>query len=289
MVALVLALVPLVLPPLPGWAPDRLQDRWPIGILPTLIQEGWSKITPSFFTTLPPADPFSGDGGIENALIGTLILMGVATVIAAPLGVLTAFFINDVAPRSGRLGRAVGDGVGFVVDILLGVPSIVVGVTVNLGIVVAMGRFSALAGGIALAIIMFPIIVRTTEEILRLVPISLKEGAEALGAGRFRLTWSIVIPAALPGITTGVMLALARASGETAPLLFTSLGFQFTSTDLLEPIAALPQLIFQRSIQAQTPESLEYAWGAALVLVTIIFVLNVVARLLTRFAQGDAR
>lgn len=268
---LVVTLVPLVL------------------ILFEILKEGLPAITPSFFTELPPADPFAGGGGIENALVGTLILMGIATVIAAPMGILTAFFINDVAPRGGRLGRAVGGGVGFLVDVLLGVPSIVVGVTVNLGLVVAMGRFTALAGGVALAIIMFPIVVRTTDEILRLVPPGLKEGAEALGAGRWRLNWSVVIPAALPGITTGVMLALARASGETAPLLFTSLGNQFTSTALLEPIAALPQLIFQNSIDVQTPESLRLAWGAALVLVAIIMSLNIAARLLTRFAGGAAR
>ncbi len=257
----------------------------PLGmILFEILKEGLPAISPSFFTELPSPDPFVAGGGIENALIGTLILMGIATALAAPMGIMTALFINDVAPRLGRVGRAVGGAAGFLVDVLLGVPSIVVGVTVNLGLVVVMGRFSALAGGVALAIIMFPIVVRTTDEILRLVPTSLKEGAEAIGAGHWRLTWSVVLPAALPGITTGVLLALARASGETAPLLFTSLGNQFTSTALLEPIAALPQLIFERSIDVQTPESLELAWGAALVLVAIILLLNVTARLITRLA-----
>ena len=143
----------------------------PLGmILFEILSQGLPAISREFFTELPPADPFQPGGGIKNALIGTLILMGIATAISAPMGILTAFFINDVAPRAGRIGRAVGNAVGFIVDVLLGVPSIVVGVTVNLGLVVVMGRFSALAGGIALAIIMFPIIVRTTEEILRLVP-----------------------------------------------------------------------------------------------------------------------
>ena len=264
--ALVISLIPLVL------------------ILGKILVEGLPAISWSFFTELPPADPYS-KGGISSALVGTLILMGLATLFSAPLGILVALFINDAAANGGRLMRRVGAGVGFIVDVLLGMPSIVAGLIVYLGVVIAMGHFSALAGGIALGILMFPIVVRSTDEILRLVPTAQKEAALALGAPRWRTIWSVVLPAAAPGILTGVMLALARASGETAPLLFTSLSNQFFSTDVLQPIAALPQLIFANSVNVQTPDSLELAWGAALVLVVIILLLNIVARLIAARAR----
>lgn len=261
-----------------------------IGIAPLvlvmweMLSKGLPAITASFFTTLPPLDPSSYDGGISNALVGTLILMAIATVIAAPLGVLTALFISDVARRTGWQAR-LARGVGFFVDVLLGIPSIVVGLIVYLGIVVVQQHFSALAGGIALAIIMFPIVVRSADEMLRLVPQGQKEAAQALGAPKWRVTWSIVLPSAGPGILTGILLGLARASGETAPLLFTSLGNQFFSTSINEPIAAIPQLIYQNTIQVQTPASLQLAWGAALVLVGIILLLNLAAALISRRAR----
>ncbi len=246
-----------------------------------MVRLGLPAISGSFFTELPPTDPSSYAGGISNALVGTLILMGIATLIAAPLGILTALFIRDVA-RPGTISGKIGSAVGFVVDILLGVPSIVVGLIVYLGVVIVMGHFSALAGGIALAIIMFPVVVRASDEVLQLVPQAQKEAAMALGAPKWRTTLAIVIPAALPGIITGVLLGVARASGETAPLLFTSLGNQFFSTDLNEPISAIPQLIYQRTIQVATPASLQLAWGAALVLVAIIFILNIGGALISR-------
>lgn len=252
----------------------------PLGlILGKILVAGLPAISWTFLTTLPPADPYTS-GGISSALVGTLIMMGLATLLSAPLGILVALFINDAAANGGPATRRVGVGVGFVVDVLLGMPSIVAGLIVYLGVVIAMGHFSALAGGIALAILMFPIVVRSADEILRLVPNAQKEAALALGAPRWRTVWSVVLPAAAPGILTGVMLALARASGETAPLLFTSLGNQALSTDVLQPIAALPQLIFANSVNVQTPQSLELAWGAALVLVAIILLLNIVARLI---------
>jgi phosphate transport system permease protein len=259
--ALVISLIPLVL------------------ILGKILVEGLPAISWSFFTELPPSDPYSS-GGISSALVGTLILMGLATLFSAPIGILVALFINDAAANGGRVMRRVGAGVGFIVDVLLGLPSIVAGLIVYLGVVIAMGHFSALAGGIALGILMFPIVVRSSDEILQLVPNAQKEAALALGAPRWRTIWSVVLPAAAPGILTGVMLALARAAGETAPLLFTSLGNQFLSTSVLQPIAALPQLIFANSVNVQTPQSLELAWGAALVLVVIILLLNIVARLI---------
>ncbi len=259
----------------------------PLGaILYEIVRNGLPAISWDFLTTEQPPDAFTPGGGISNALVGTLIMMGIATAVAAPLGVLTALFINDVAAGLGPGFRRIGDAVGFFVDILLGVPSVVVGLTVYLALVLAMGNFSALAGGIALGIIMFPIVVRATDEILRLVPEAQREAAEALGAPRWRTTVSVVLPAAAPGILTGTMLALARASGEAAPLLFTSLGWQFLSTDVLAPIAALPQLIFANMVDIQTPESTELAWGAAFVLVAMILFLNLIARLIARFTRS---
>lgn len=261
----------------------------PLGaILVEIVSNGMPAISLTFFTADAPADPSlePGTGGIRNALVGTLILMGLATTFAAPLGILTALFLTDVASSARPAIRRGGAAIGFVIDVLLGVPSIVAGLIVYLGVVVVMGHFSALAGGIALAVIMFPIVVRATEEILRLVPEAQREAALALGAPRWRTVWSVVLPAAAPGILTGVMLALARASGETAPLLFTSLGNQFLSTDILEPIAALPQLIFRYSIEFQTPESVQFSWGAALVLVSIILALNLVARLIASLTRS---
>lgn len=250
-------------------------------VLWEMLKRGLPAIVPSFFTSLPPLNPSSSDGGISNALVGTLVLMAIALVVAAPIGVLTALFIRDVARPGTWSGRA-GSAVGFVVDVLLGVPSVVVGLIVFLGIVVVQGHFSALAGGIALGIIMFPVVVRTADEVLSLVPSGQKEAAMALGAPRWRTTLAVVIPVAGPGILTGILLGLARASGETAPLLFTSLGNQFMSTSIVAPIAAIPQLIYNDTIVTQTPQSLQMAWGAALVLVAIILVLNLGAALLSR-------
>ncbi|MEW6581346.1 MAG: phosphate ABC transporter permease subunit PstC [Actinomycetota bacterium] len=261
----------------------------PLGaLLGEMLVTGLPAISGAFLTELPPLNPNDYGGGISNALVGTLVLMGIATAVSAPLGILAALFVSENATSTRPLGR-VARGVGFFVDILLGVPSIVVGLTVYLGLVVVQGHFSAVAGGIALGIIMFPIVVRAADEILRLVPSGHREAALALGAPRWRTTWSVVLPAALPGITTGVMLALARASGETAPLLFTSLGNQFFSTGIFDPIEAIPRLIFVNTILTQTPASTQLAWGAALILVGIILVLNVSARLISRKARGLER
>lgn len=259
----------------------------PLGaILYEMVSTGIHAISWEFFTELPPLDPNDFGGGISNALVGTLILMGISLVLAAPTGILAALFVSEYSSSGNGLLRRTANGIGFIVDILLGVPSIVVGLTVYLGLVVAMGHYSALAGGIALAIIMFPVVVRSADEILRLVPIAQKEAGLALGAPRWRLTWSVILPVAAPGIITGVMLGLARASGETAPLLFTSLGNQFLSTDILEPIASIPQLIFTNVVVTQTPASLQHSWGATLVLVSIILALNIGARLISRKTRG---
>jgi phosphate transport system permease protein len=261
-----------------------------IGIIPLvaifveMLIKGIPAITPGFFTEVPPADPATAGGGIANALIGTLILMGLATLFSAPFAILTALFISDVTRQSGWQKR-LSEGIGFFVDVMLGVPAIVIGLIVFLGIVLVQGSYSAIAGGIALGLVMFPIIVRSADEILRLVPHGQKEAAYALGAPKWRTTASIVLPAAAPGILTGIILALARAAGETAPLLFTSLGNQFISTDLNEPIAAIPQFIYDNTIRSQTEASLSRAWGAALTLIVIILVLTLIASLISRKAR----
>jgi phosphate transport system permease protein len=261
-----------------------------VAILAQIVVRGAPAISWTFLTEIPPStiDTETFSGGIANAIVGTLIMVAIGTAFAAPLGVLVALSIHEVASSGPRM-RRLGDAVSFVVDVLLGVPSIVVGLIVYLGLVVAQGHFSALAGGVAMGIIMFPIVVRSTDEILRLVPLAQKEAALSLGAPRWRTTWSVVLPIAAPGILTGVMLAIARAAGETAPLLFTSLGNQFFSTDINEPIAALPQFIYQSTIEFRSEATVTAAWGAALVLVSIILVLNVLARLLaarTRPQEG---
>lgn len=257
-------------------------------VLWEMVSKGAPAISWGFFTELPPLDPNSAVGGISNALVGTLIMMGLATLFAGPLGLLAALFTAEVG-QTGRLQSRIANGIGFFVNILLGVPSVVVGLTVYLGVVVVQGHFSATAGAIALAVIMFPIVVRSCDEILRLVPGSHKEAALALGAPRWRVTWSVILPAALPGILTGIILAMARAAGETAPLLFTSLGNQFFSTSLSEPIAAIPQLIYYNTITIQTEASIAFAWGAALVLVAMIFVLNLLASLLSTRGRTESR
>ena len=233
--------------------------------------------------------PTPPSGGISNALVGTLIMMGLATLFAGPLGLLAALFTAEVgqtaaAPVAGRRTASASSSTSC-----SAFPSVVVGLTVYLGVVVVQGHFSATAGAIALAVIMFPIVVRSCDEILRLVPGSHKEAALALGAPRWRVTWSVILPTALPGILTGIILAMARAAGETAPLLFTSLGNQFFSTSLSEPIAAIPQLIYYNTITIQTEASIEFAWGAALVLVAMIFVLNVLASVLSTRGRTESR
>ncbi|MCB0873002.1 MAG: phosphate ABC transporter permease PstA [Thermoleophilia bacterium] len=266
-----------------------------IGMLPLavllveVVRNGTRVLGASFFTEVQPTDPNAVAGfGIGNALVGTAILTGVAVAIAAPLGILTSLCINELNGMGGW-PRRVGDAIGYFVDVMLGMPSIVAGLAAYLAIVIRAQQFSAFAGGLALAIVMFPIVVRAADEVLRLVPGQQREAALALGAPRWRTAWSVMLPAALPGIITGTMLALARAAGETAPLLFTSLGNQFYSTDLFEPIAALPLLIFKFTIDVRTDQSVDFAWGATLVLIAFILLLNLMARLTARLIQGGRR
>jgi phosphate transport system permease protein len=229
----------------------------------------------SFRFLIETPQPVGEGGGIGNAIVGTLVLLFIAALAGLPLGIAAGIYLAEFG--AGRFGSLVR----FVTDTLTGVPSIVVGVFVYAVVVVPMGGFSALAGGVSLAIIMIPIIARTTEEMLRLVPTSLREGALALGAPQWRVTLEVVLPAAASGIATGAMLAVARVSGETAPLLFTALNYRFFSTDIERPIASLTVQIYNYAISPYD-EWHALAWAATLVLMTLILVVNIAVRILTR-------
>jgi phosphate transport system permease protein len=262
----------------------------PLGLIAgEMLIQGIPEISWTFLTALPPIDPTNTAGaGIGNAIVGTAMMVGVATLIAAPLGILTALLMYECS-LSGRRAASFARIMGLVIDIMLGIPSIVVGMFGYLAIVIATGGYSGWAGAIALAIIMVPIIVRAADEVLRLVPAGLSEAALALGAPKWRTALRIVIPAAAPGILTGIVLAVARAAGETAPLLFTAGVNQFYTTSMNQPMSAVPEVIFNLVINTRTPQSVQFAWGATLVLVTMILVLNLIARLVGRWARGTER
>jgi len=223
-------------------------------------------------TPKPVGEPHSG---IANAIVGSLILVGLGSVIGLPVGILAGLYLAEFGQN--KLGYLLR----FFIDTLIGVPSIVIGVFVWTVMVAPMGHFSAWAGGVALAIMMMPIVARTTEEMIRLVPQSLREAALALGAPVWRVSLGVVLRAAAPGVATGAMLAIARVAGETAPLLFTALALNYMSTDLNQPMASLT---FQIYYYAGSPydEWHSMAWAATLVLVTIILALNIGVRLLAR-------
>jgi phosphate transport system permease protein len=244
-------------------------------ILGYVIVRGAPALNVAFFTERPL--PFGVEGGgVGPAVVGTVILSVLAGVLAIPIGIASAIFVTEF--RSGRLAPAVR----FAAELIAGLPSIVVGVFVWAFLVRgAIGHYAALAGAIALAIIMIPIIARTVEEVLRLVPQSLREAGLALGAPRWRVVVSIVVPTARTGIATAVVLAVARAAGETAPLLLTALGNLFFSTDLLQPISALPIQIYQYAASPYDDWHTK-AWGSSLVLVGVIALLSLALRLAIR-------
>jgi len=250
-------------------------------ILGNLVVKGASSLDWNFFTKNPVPAGESG-GGVANAIVGTSIIVGLACLIGLPIGIGAGLYLAEFG--SGRLGWTVR----FVADVLNGTPSIVVGIFAWTWLVKPMGHFSALAGAVALAILMVPMLARTTEEMVRLVPISLREAALALGYSRWRTSLTIVLRTALGGIVTGALVAMARIAGETAPLLFTALGNQFWSTSLRAPIAALPLQIFNYAISAYD-EWHAQAWAGALVLVGIVFVISLAARVATRqrYGAGD--
>ena len=245
-----------------------------LAILVYIASKGIGALNLNFFTKTPAPAGETG-GGMANAIVGTLIVVAIAAAIALPLGLGTGAYLAEFG--SGRFASLVR----LLADVLTGVPSIVVGILAYELVVVRMHKFSALAGGIALAALMLPPIVRTTEEMLRLVPREYAEAALALGAPRWRTVLAIVFPAATGGLITGVMLALARAAGETAPLLFTAFGNTFWNVHLTQPMAALPLQIYQYAISPYDDWHAQ-AWAGALVLVLLVLVLNVLARLATR-------
>jgi phosphate transport system permease protein len=219
--------------------------------------------------------PVGEGGGIGNAIVGSAVLLALACVGGIPLGIATGVYLSEIG--KGWFASLVR----FLIDTLTGIPSIVTGVFVYAIFVLRMKHFSALAGGIALALIMIPIVARTTEEMIRLVPHSLREGALALGAPQWRVTLGVVLPAAASGIATGGMLAIARVSGETAPLLFTAFGSRFFPNGLNEPIASLTVQIYNYAISPYD-EWHAQAWAATLVLMSLILLINITVRFLTR-------
>ncbi len=245
---------------------------WLVMVLGTLLVNGISAITPSLFAQMTP--PPGSSGGLLNAIAGSLIMTLIATLVGTPTGILAGTFLAEYAHDS-RLGEVVR----FINDILLSAPSIIIGLFVYEVMVVHMGHFSAWAGAMALAIIMIPVVVRTTEDMLRLVPDSLREAAAALGAPKWKVIVTVAYRAAVQGMLTGVLLAVARISGETAPLLFTALNNQFWSADLNAPMANLPVVIFQFAMSPYADWQ-TLAWGGALLITAAILVLNITARVL---------
>ena len=246
-------------------------------ILFFVVSQGVQALNVAFFTQMPRPVGEAG-GGMLNALVGTLVLTGLASLLAIPIGVISGIYMSEY--RGTRLATATR----FAADTLNGVPSIVIGIFAYAVAVLPFRQFSAMAGGLALGIMMIPIIARTTEELLLLVPGAMREGALALGATRARAVFSVILPAALPGIVTGVVLALARIAGETAPLLFTAFNNRFFSTDLRQPIASMTVQIFSYAISPYEDWHRQ-AWAGALVLVTFVLVCSLVARVVTARVQ----
>jgi phosphate transport system permease protein len=246
-----------------------------------LLRLGGSALNWAFFTQMP-RPPGEHGGGMANAIVGTLILLGISSVVGLPVGIGAGLYLAE------KRVTPLATTVRFLADVLNGLPSIVMGIFAWELLVKPLNHFSALAGGAALGAMMIPMVTRTTEEMVRLVPTSLREAALALGYSRWRTSLSIVLRTALGGIVTGALVAMARIAGETAPLLFTALGNSFWSTSLKAPIAALPLQIFTYAI---TPydDWVAQAWAGALVLVAIVFVISLAARIVTRrrFSAGD--
>ena len=243
-------------------------------ILAFLVYRGASAVNLDFFTQLPKPVGEPG-GGMANAIVGTLTLVGLASCLGLPLGILGGIYLAESRDR--RLPWMIR----FLADVLNGVPSIVIGIFAYTIVVLPMRQFSALAGGFALAVIMLPIVLRTTEELVRLVPASLREAALALGIPEWKVMLRVVLPTARAGIITGVMVSVARIAGETAPLLFTAFGNRFWHHGLLQPIAALPLQIFAYAI-APYDDWHRQAWAGALVLIVLIFSSSLVTRIVTR-------
>jgi len=247
---------------------------WLVWILWTLVARGFSGIRPAVFTQMTP--PPGSRGGLLNAIVGSLLMTATGIAIAAPVGVLAGTYLAEFGKKSWFAGVT-----RFVNDILLSAPSILVGLFVYETVVVKMGHFSGWAGAAALAIIAIPVVVRTTEDMLRLVPTGLREAAAALGAPQWKVVVMITYRAARAGILTGLLLSVARISGETAPLLFTALNNQFWSHNMNAPIANLPVVIFQFAMSPYEDWQ-HLAWAGSLLITVSVLLLNVVARVVFR-------
>jgi len=244
-----------------------------LAILVTLLYKGFTSISLQMFVenTPPPGE----DGGLLNAIFGSVVMTGIAIVVATPIGLLAGTYLSEYSR-----GHWIGEAAKFINDILLSAPSIIIGLFVYTILVLPIGHFSAWSGAAALGIIALPVINRTTQDMLGLVPNALREAAAALGTPRWKTMTHVIYRAARSGIVTGVLLAVARISGETAPLLFTALNNQFWSTDMGQPMGNLPNVIFQYATAADA-NSQRIAWGAALLITVTILVINIVARALS--------
>jgi phosphate transport system permease protein len=243
-------------------------------ILGNLVYKGASSLDFAFFTQMPAPTGQEG-GGVAHAIVGTLLIVGMASLMGLPIGIAAGIYCAEYP------GTRLATATRFIADVMNGTPSIVVGVFAWAWIVARQGHFSGFAGSVALAMLMVPMVMRTTEEMVKLVPHSLREAALALGYPRWRTSLTVVVRTTLPGIVTGSLLAVARISGETAPLLFTALGSQFMTTNLDRPMAALPLVVFSYAI-GPFEEWHRLAWATALVLILVVFVLSLAARFATR-------
>lgn len=238
-----------------------------------VVSQGITSLNWAFFTHMPVPVGETG-GGMANAILGSLVVTGLGAVFAIPVGVIAGVYASEFK------GTRLAEATRFSADTLNGVPSIVIGIFAYGLAVLPFRRFSALAGGVALGIMMLPLVMRTTEELLLLVPHSLREAALALGATRARAVFTVVVPAALPGILTGILLALARVAGETAPLLFTAFNNAYFNTDIRQPMSTLTVQVFTYAI-APYQDWHRQAWAGALVLVIIVFSCSLIARIAT--------
>ncbi|MFZ4116333.1 MAG: phosphate ABC transporter permease PstA [Chthoniobacterales bacterium] len=244
-------------------------------LLYLLLEKGLPLLSLSVFTKLPPAPGLEG-GGFGNAILGTLTMVGIATLLSTPIGILGAIFINEYAPASALAGT-----VRFVAKLLAGIPSIICGAFAFALVVLNTGQFSALAGGVALSILMLPTILITSEQALLDVSSSYRDASYGLGATPFQTIWRVVLPEALPSMMMGIMLAVARAAGETAPILFTALFSQYWMRSIMEPTASLSVLIYNFSALPYHYQ-VQMAWTASLVLVAMVTGTNIVAQFLLR-------
>jgi phosphate transport system permease protein len=242
-----------------------------ISVLAYTVQRGIHAWSVAFFSKLPTPAGIPG-GGIWNAIVGSLIIDGIAAAAAIPFGLVAGLFL---AQSDGRIAGVIR----FAADVLSGVPSIIIGIFAYIVLVKTLGHFSAIAGSFAIGVLMLPIIIRASETAIRSVPATLNEAGLSLGARRASVSWRVILPAALPGLITGVILAVARGVGETAPLLFTVIGSEYFATNPTQPMAALPLVVYQDGIQAY-PDLQLRAWGTALFLICVVLVLSIGSRLI---------